>query len=140
MKPTYEELEEKVEKFEDMLEEFSYAYSETAPDWKTRCYRMGTAMGCDFGDPDWLLPDERRKHEECQQKLEAFQEAFNDIDNIVLSSLRSYLRVSQNGGMPSEIADNVVNIVSHMTELHYLKHNLAQNIHERLDDGSKEAH
>lgn len=147
MKPTYEELElkiieleNKIDDMEDKLENFTYAFSETVPDWKTRCYRMGSALGYDFGDPDWLLPDQRNKYDEMEQKLKAFQEAFSNIDFITLNSLRAYLRVSQNGGMPCEIANNVVNIVEHMCDLQYLKYNLAQYIHERIDDGSKEAH
>jgi hypothetical protein len=166
MKPTYEELEEKLKKIENKInvdalldtaeysvtlegeivnqdnkeigicleqfENFTYAFSETAPDWKTRCYRMGNAFGFDFGDPDWLIPDQRRKLEIAENRLQAFQEVLLDVDKYINIGLKSYIRTCSSGGMPSEIGDNILVHFESAADFGYFKNTIAQAVHERI--------
>ena len=46
---------------EEMLENAAIAAADTSPSWKHRCYSIMGALGFDYGDPDWLMPGERRR-------------------------------------------------------------------------------
>lgn len=46
---------------EERIENAHMAASETQPSWKHRCYAILGALGADYGDPDWIMPGERRK-------------------------------------------------------------------------------
>ncbi|MNU30501.1 hypothetical protein D3C71_190010 [compost metagenome] len=48
---------------EARIENAHMAASETQPSWKHRCYAILGALGADYGDPDWIMPGERRKLE-----------------------------------------------------------------------------
>jgi hypothetical protein len=174
MKPTYEELEEKLKKISEkididvlleneeftletdgyvkgedgrdlnlyfeQMEDFSMAFSETAPDWKTRCYRMGAALGCDFGDPEWLMPDQRNKLHIAENKLAAFQDVLMNVNKYIKTSMNGYLRTCSSGGMPKEIEDSVRVHIEAAIDYGYFQNTIAFAIHERVEDGSKEAH
>lgn len=40
------------------VENAHQAMCETSKSWKSRCYSVGAALGLDFGDEDWVMPDE----------------------------------------------------------------------------------
>lgn len=46
---------------QESVDAAAQAASETRPSWKHRCYSIMSALGLDYGDPDWLMPDERKK-------------------------------------------------------------------------------
>ncbi|MHA6346382.1 hypothetical protein [Roseivivax sp. CAU 1761] len=46
---------------EDCIEQALIAAAETQPSWKHRCHAILAALGSDFGDPDWEMPEEARR-------------------------------------------------------------------------------
>ena len=69
-----------MEELEEQRENFGIALSETAPDWRTRCYRMSAALGINCGDPDWLMPDERNKLQEFTIRAEAAETKLAEVE------------------------------------------------------------
>lgn len=49
---------------EERIENAQMAASETQPSWKHRCYAIMGALGLDYGDPDWEMPDDRKRSQE----------------------------------------------------------------------------
>ena len=45
----------------ERIDNAAQASAETQPDWKHRCFRIMSALGFDYGDPDWVMPDERKR-------------------------------------------------------------------------------
>lgn len=45
----------------DCIENAQQAASETQPDWKHRCYMIMGSLGFDYGDPDFVMPDEQKR-------------------------------------------------------------------------------
>lgn len=121
-------------------EEVEMAISETAPDWKTRCYSICSALGIDIGDPDWIMPDEQKKFEELKIRHKAAEDTLFAIDTIAYDAFKSFLKVSSSGGMPQENIDHILNNFQHMINLKYLEFGVASYYHERISDrnGSKE--
>ena len=50
-----------VESLSQLIENATMAASETQKSWKHRCYAIMEALGQDYGDPDWVMPDERKE-------------------------------------------------------------------------------
>lgn len=46
---------------EESVENAHMAASETQPSWKHRCHYILSALGADYGDPDWMMPGDLRK-------------------------------------------------------------------------------
>jgi hypothetical protein len=44
-----------------MIDNAQQAASETQDSWKHRCYAIMAALGLDYGDVDWVMPDERKQ-------------------------------------------------------------------------------
>lgn len=121
----------------DLMDDISMAISETAPDWKTRCYRICEAVGFDMGEPDWLMPNEQSMFDELKKKHDALEKTMFDVNKIALDAMKAYLRVCSSGGMPKENRDHIINNFEHMLDLDYLKFALAKNYHERIaENGS----
>ncbi|MHA2403457.1 MAG: hypothetical protein ACXADH_10745, partial [Candidatus Kariarchaeaceae archaeon] len=47
----------------EMIENANIAATETQKSWKHRCYYVMEALGADYGDPDWVMPDDRKEIE-----------------------------------------------------------------------------
>jgi hypothetical protein len=58
-----------------MIENAHMAATDTQPTWKHRCYYIMEALGADYGDPDWVMPDDRKEVERLRELLKYF-----DID------------------------------------------------------------
>ena len=71
-------LSAEVEKLTEAIENAQMASAETQPSWKHRCYRIMGALGIDCGDPDWLMPDERREITTLRAEVERLQKAMGD--------------------------------------------------------------
>lgn len=48
-----------IENIAERVDSFSMAAAETQPSWEHRCHAMGAALGYDYGDVDWIMPDTR---------------------------------------------------------------------------------
>jgi hypothetical protein len=44
-----------------MIDNAQQAASETQDSWKHRCYAIMGALGLDYGDVEWVMPDERKQ-------------------------------------------------------------------------------
>lgn len=66
----------RIEELEAMIDNAAMAAAETSPSWKHRCYSIMGELGLDYGDPDWLMPGERRK-------LDAALARISDLENLV---------------------------------------------------------
>jgi len=64
----------RIEELEGQISDASVAASETAPSWKHRCHRIMDALGFDYGDPDWLMPGDRRKLEAALARVSELDE------------------------------------------------------------------
>ncbi|EPX83941.1 hypothetical protein [Salipiger mucosus] len=51
----------RISELEESIENALQAASETQPSWKHRCHAILNALGYNFGDPDWEMPDEARQ-------------------------------------------------------------------------------
>lgn len=63
----------------ERIENAQIAAAETAPSWKHRCYAIMGALGLDYGDPDFLMPDEANRLQnlvDLADNLRAAQKAY----------------------------------------------------------------
>lgn len=63
------DLRRTVSKLEGRIEDAVNAVTETAPSWKHHLHAAMSALGHDFGDPDWERPDQRKRSEHLQSRL-----------------------------------------------------------------------
>lgn len=63
------DLRRRVNKLEGQIEDAVQAVSSTSPSWKHHLYAAMSALGYDYGDPDWELPDQRKRNEHLQARL-----------------------------------------------------------------------
>jgi hypothetical protein len=54
-------LRAEIAALKERIEEAQQRAAETQDSWKHRCYAIMGALGLDYGDPDWVMPDEKRK-------------------------------------------------------------------------------
>lgn len=59
----------------EMLERANEEACDTQRSWKHRCYQIMSALGADYGDPDWVMPDDQKKIDHLLDLLKHF-----DID------------------------------------------------------------
>lgn len=83
---------------EERIESAHMAASETQPSWKHRCHAILGALGADYGDPDWMMPGERRKLEaalarvaELEQRLQEKAMGQEEVERLL--GLEKDLRV-----------------------------------------------
>lgn len=70
-----EELVARVAELEKLIDKAQIAASETQPSWKHRCYAILAALGLDYGDPDWEMPDEQRRREAAEARVAELERA-----------------------------------------------------------------
>lgn len=63
---------------EERIENAHMAASETQPSWKHRCHAILGALGADYGDPDWMMPGERRKLEAALARVAELEEKLQE--------------------------------------------------------------
>lgn len=68
----------RISELEQRIESASIAASETAPSWKHRCHRILGALGFDYGDPDWLMPGDRRRLEAALTRIAELEEKLHE--------------------------------------------------------------
>lgn len=78
MADTIDRLTARVAELEESIEDAHQAASETQPSWKHRCYAIMAALGVDYGDPDWMMPDEHKALTARVKELEAALEWYAD--------------------------------------------------------------
>ena len=64
-----ERLQSRVDELENNIENACLAAAETQPSWKHRCYQILDALGFDYGDPDCVMPDDRKRISELEAAL-----------------------------------------------------------------------
>lgn len=75
----------------ERIENASQAAAETQPSWKHRCYAIMSALGFDYGDPDWVMPDEQKKLEVAEVRVAYLEEKLADAEKRI-NALRSAVR------------------------------------------------
>jgi hypothetical protein len=75
---------------EESIENAHIAASETQPSWKHRCHAILGALGADYGDPDWMMPGDRRKLDaalarvaELEDKLQAKAMGQDEVERLL---------------------------------------------------------
>ncbi|NTF17276.1 hypothetical protein G6L37_02370 [Agrobacterium rubi] len=63
----------RISELEESIENASIAAAETSPSWKHRCHDIMGALGIDYGDPDWLMPRDRRRLEAALARVEELE-------------------------------------------------------------------
>lgn len=63
---------------EQRIENAHMAASETQPSWKHRCHAILGALGADYGDPDWMMPGERRKLDAALARVAELEERLQE--------------------------------------------------------------
>jgi hypothetical protein len=90
----------RIEQIEERIDNATMAATETQPSWKHRCYSIMAALGVDCGDPDWLMPDERKKLAEAEAEIERLRKAlvYSDehaakIEKMLWESLQEHIKL-----------------------------------------------
>jgi len=73
-------LNHQIQQLEERIENATMAASETQPTWKHRCYEIMSALGFDYGDLNWVMPDERSALE--TKTREAFEGGWAARDEV----------------------------------------------------------
>lgn len=63
---------------EEQIENAQIAASETQPSWKHRCHMILGALGLDYGDPDWIMPGDRKKLEAALARVAELEERLQE--------------------------------------------------------------
>lgn len=71
--PDGSEAADRIAELEEKIENANQAASETQPDWRHRCYRILSALGFDYGDPDFMMPDEVKKLKTAEDERDALR-------------------------------------------------------------------
>lgn len=65
------------------IEEAQICASETMRSWKHRCYAVMGALGLNYGDPDWLMPDDQRELDSLRAQVAAMREALDECRVVI---------------------------------------------------------
>jgi hypothetical protein len=68
----------RIEELEEQIENAQIAASETQPSWKHRCHMILGALGLDYGDPDWMIPGDRKKLEAALARVAELEERLQE--------------------------------------------------------------
>ena len=86
---------DEIERLQGLIENANLASAETQPSWKHRCYAIMDALGQDYGDPDWEMPDDAKKKDaEIERLLAALERIAKgcDLSNEAQAIAREALR------------------------------------------------
>lgn len=72
-----EDAENELVTLNENIENAEYACTDTQPTWKHRCYKIMEALGFNYGDPDWLMPDDRNKLEAAEQLAQIYLDDYD---------------------------------------------------------------
>ncbi|MCK1447998.1 hypothetical protein IVB43_37185 [Bradyrhizobium sp. 48] len=75
----------------ERIDNASQAASETQPSWKHRCFRIMGALGLDYGDPDWVIPDEQKKLDVAEARIAELETKLAESEKRI-NGLRSAVR------------------------------------------------
>ncbi len=68
----------RISELEESIASAHLAASETQPSWKHRCHAILGALGADYGDPDWMMPGDRRKLEAALARVAELEERLQE--------------------------------------------------------------
>lgn len=67
--------EDEIQQLQAKIEGATIAASETQPTWHHRCNKIMAALGYDYGDADWMMPDEKRRLIDAEEDIERLRAA-----------------------------------------------------------------
>lgn len=76
-------LKERLEELEAKIENATYAASETQPTWHHRCNKIMAALGYDYGDANWMMPDEKRRLADAEADIFRLKSLLTDAKNVI---------------------------------------------------------
>jgi hypothetical protein len=68
----------RIAELEEQIENAQIAASETQPSWKHRCHMILGALGLDYGDPDWIMPGDRKKLDAALARVAELEERLQE--------------------------------------------------------------